>query len=134
MMKEIMAIIRFNMMNITKRALSDAGVYSLTTLKVMGRGKGNVDYSLMHGVEEGHEEAISQLSPSPKLIPKRLITLVVPDDQVKKVINTLIEVNRTGKKGDGKIFILPVNDAVRVRTGETGDAAIDNLTVANPLK
>lgn len=133
-MKEVMAIIRFNMMNITKRALSDAGFYSLTTLKVMGRGKGNVDYVLKRGAESGHEEAISQLNQPPRLIPKRLVTLVVPDDQVKKVVNAIIEVNRTEKKGDGKIFVMPVNEAIRVRTGETGDAAIDNNMVTNPVK
>jgi nitrogen regulatory protein PII 2 len=127
-MKEVMAIIRFNRMNVTKRALSDAGFYSLTTLKVMGRGKGNLDYFLMEGAEEGHEEAISQLSATPKLVPKRLITLVVPDDQVQKLVKTILEVNSTGKKGDGKIFVLPIMDAIRLRTGETGDAAIDNVT------
>jgi nitrogen regulatory protein PII 2 len=134
MMKEIMAIIRFNMMNITKRTLSDAGFYSLTTLKVMGRGKGNVDYFLMQGASDGHEEAISQLGPSPKLIPKRLITIVVPDNQVKNVVKSILEANQTGKKGDGKIFIMPVKDAIRVRTGEKGDAAIDDNIVNNPAK
>lgn len=126
-MKEVMAIIRFNMMNITKRALSDGGFYSLTTLKVLGRGKGNVDYFILKGVEDGHEEAILQLGPSPKLLPKRLVKLVVSDDQVQSVVKTIIEVNQTGQKGDGKIFVLPVNDAVRVRTGETGEKAVNNV-------
>jgi nitrogen regulatory protein PII 2 len=134
MMKEVMAIIRLNMMNVTKRALSDAGYYSLTTLKVMGRGKGNVDYFLLQGAENGQEEAVSQLSPSPKLIPKRLITLVVADDQVPNVVKAVMEVNRNGKRGDGKIFILPVADAVRVRTGETGESAIDNAVSLNAVK
>ena len=133
-MKEVMAIIRFNMMNVTKRALSDAGFYSLTTLKVMGRGKGNVDYFILKGAEGGQEEAVSQLSSSPKLVPKRLITLVVPDDQAKNVVKAILEVNQTGKKGDGKIFILPVADAVRVRTGETGEKAIDNVVEAAGVK
>jgi nitrogen regulatory protein PII 2 len=133
-MKEVMAIIRFNMMNVTKRALADAGFYSLTTLKVMGRGKGNVDFFLLQGAEAGQEEAISQLSSAPKLIPKRLITLVVPDDQVKTVVKAISEVNHTGKKGDGKIFVLPIDEAVRVRTGETGEKAIDNVLKANPVK
>jgi nitrogen regulatory protein PII 2 len=133
-MKEVMAIIRFNMMNVTKRALSDAGFYSLTTLKVMGRGKGTVDYFLLNGAEEGHEEAVSQLSPSPKLLPKRLIMVVTTDDQVSNVVKTITEVNQTGKKGDGKIFVLPIKDAVRVHTGETGEKAIDNLTGSTPAK
>ncbi len=126
-MKEVMAIVRFNKMNITKRALADAGFYSLTTLKTMGRGKGNVDYLLLAGAEQGHEEAISQLGPSLKLVPKRLITMVVPDEKVKGVIDAIIEVNRTGNHGDGKIFVLPVLDAIRIRTGETGAEAIDSI-------
>ena len=133
-MKEVMAIIRLNMMNVTKRALSDAGFYSLTTLKVMGRGKSSVDYFLLDGAEKGHEEAVAQLSPSPKLIPKRLIILVTPDDQVNTVVKAILDVNQTGKKGDGKIFIMPVLDAIRVHTGETGEKAIDNVTNAAPVK
>lgn len=124
-MKEVMAIIRFNKINITKRALLDAGFDSMTTLKTMGRGKGNVDYLMLEGAEGGHEEAISQLGPSIKLIPKRLITIIVPDDRVKAVVDTLIEVNRTENHGDGKIFVLPVLDAVRIRTGELGEEALD---------
>lgn len=126
-MKEVMAIVRFNKMNITKRALADSGFYSMTTLKTMGRGKGSVDYLLLEGAEQGHEEAISQLGPSLKLVPKRLITLVVPDDKVKAAIDAIIEVNRTESHGDGKIFVLPMLDAVRIRTEETGDEAIDTV-------
>jgi len=133
-MKEVMAIVRFNMMNVTKRALADAGFYSLTTLKVTGRGKGNVDFFLLQGAETGHEEAVAQLSSAPKLIPKRLITLVVQDDQVKNAVKIITEVNQTGQKGDGKIFVLPITDAVRVHTGETGDKAIDNVLKGVPVK
>ena len=133
-MKEVMAIVRFNMMNVTKRALADAGFYSLTTLKVTGRGKGNVDFFLLQGAETGHEEAVAQLSSAPKLIPKRLITLVVQDDQVKNAVKVITEVNQTGQKGDGKIFVLPITDAVRVHTGETGDKAIDNVLKGVPVK
>ena len=124
-MKEVMAIIRMNKMNVTKRALADAGYSSLTARKVIGRGKGKVDFLLLQGAQAGSEEAISQLGPGPKLIPKRMLTLVVPDDKVAGVVQTIMSVNRTPSPGDGKIFILPVADAVRVRTGETGDDAID---------
>lgn len=129
-MKEVLAIIRFNMMNVTKRALSDAGFYSLTTLKVMGRGKGNVDFTLLQGAKEGYEEAVAQLGPAPKLIPKRLVTIVVPDNQVDSLVKTLIEINQSGKPGDGKIFVMPVVEAYRVHTGEMGDKAIDNVVAA----
>jgi nitrogen regulatory protein PII 2 len=124
-MKEIMAIIRMNRMNQTKQALAEAGVASFTAWRVSGRGKGKVDYLLMKGAEEGSEEAIAQLGPGPKLIPKRLLSIVVPDDLVPSVLRTVIEVNQTGHPGDGKIFVMPVLDAFRVRTGETGEAALD---------
>jgi nitrogen regulatory protein PII 2 len=124
-MKEVLAVIRMNKMNETKRALADAGVASMTARKVIGRGKGKVDYMLLKGAEEGYEEAINQLCPGPKLIPKRMLTMVVPDSKVKTVVDTVIKVNKTGAPGDGKIFVMPVSDAVRVRTGEHGDEALD---------
>ena len=123
-MKEVLAVIRMNKMNETKRALADASVASLTARKVVGRGKGKVDYLLLQGAEEGYDEAIQQLGPGPKLIPKRMLNIVVPDDKVDLVVKTIIKVNKTGSPGDGKIFIESIIDAVRVRTGETGDAAI----------
>ena len=129
-MKEVLAIIRMNRMNETKRALADAGISSLTARKVVGRGKGKVDYLLLQGAEEGFDEAIQQLGPGPKLIPKRMINMVVPDEKVELAVKTIIKVNKTGSPGDGKIFIEPVMDAVRVRTGETGDPAIVEDEVA----
>ena len=123
-MKEILAIIRMNKMNETKRALADAGISSLTARKVIGRGKGKVDYLLLQGAQEGFDEAINQLGPGPKLIPKRMLTLVIPDNKVDLVVRTIIRVNKTGSPGDGKIFVCPVTDAIRVRTSETGDTAI----------
>ena len=127
-MKEIIAIIRMNKMNATKRALAEAGISSLTARKVMGRGKGKVDYLLLKGAEAGYEEAINQLGPGPKLIPKRMLTIVVEDELVDLTVETIIAVNKGGSPGDGKIFICPVLDAVRVRTGETGEEAIDGNT------
>lgn len=124
-MKEILAVIRMNKMNETKRALADAGVASMTARKVIGRGKGKVDFMLLKGAEQGYEEAINQLSPGPKLIPKRMLTIVTPDGKVKTVVDTIIKINQTGSPGDGKIFVMPVQDAVRVRTGEHGDEALD---------
>ncbi len=125
-MKEIMAVIRINMMNKTKEALADAGISSFTaTGKVLGRGKGNVDFRILHGAQEGKEEAISQLGQGPRLIPKRLITVVVPDKLAEKAVETLIRVNQTGKPGDGKIFVMPVLESYRVRTKESGDTVLD---------
>jgi len=124
-MKEVCAVIRMNKMNETKRALADVGLSSLTARKVVGRGKGKVDYLLLKGAEAGYDEAISQLGPGPKLIPKRMLTMVLPDKAVPLAIKTIIETNQTGNPGDGKVFVMSVDDATRVRTGETGDDAID---------
>jgi len=124
-MKEVLAIVRMNKMNATKQALADAGIASFTARKVMGRGKGKVDYLLLKGAQEGFEEAISQLAPGPKLIQKRMISDVVPDPMVSAVVETIIEVNCTGAPGDGKVFVMPVCEAYRVRTGERDDVALD---------
>jgi len=125
-MKEIMAIIRINKMNQTKRALSDAGIPSITARDALGRGKGLVDVELLKGAEKGYEEAISQLGQSGRLIPKRAMVIVVPDRLVDKTVKTIIRENQTGKSGDGMIFVMPCLDAIRVRTGESGDVVLDD--------
>ena len=124
-MKEIMAIVRINMMNKTKKALAEAGISSVTAREALGRGKGLVDLTLLEGAEKGYEEAIVQLGQSQRLIPKRIFFIVVPDRLVKKTVQTIMTVNRTGKSGDGKIFVMPVMDSVRVRTAESGDQVLD---------
>lgn len=124
-MKEIMAIVRINMMNKTKRALAEAGISSITARDALGRGKGLVDMTLLEGAEKGYEEAVAQLGQSQRLIPKRIFYVVVPDKLVPKTVKTIIRVNRTGKSGDGKIFVMPVAESVRVRTGESGDPILD---------
>jgi len=126
-MKEIMAIVRINMMNRTKKALAEAGISSITARDALGRGKGLVDMTLLEGAEKGYEEAIAQLGQSSRLIPKRIFFVVVPDRLVDKTVKTIIQVNRTGKSGDGKIFVMPVMDSVRVRTGEAGDQVLDDI-------
>ena len=124
-MKEIMAIVRINMMNKTKAALAEAGISSITARDALGKGKGLVDLNLLEGAEKGYEEAIVQLGQTQRLIPKRIFFVVVPDRLVKKTVQTIMAVNRTGKSGDGKIFVMPVMDAVRVRTAESGDQVLD---------
>ena len=124
-MKEIMAIVRMNMMNKTKKALTEVGISSMTAKDCLGRGKGLVDFKLLEGAEKGYEEAVSQLGQSQRLIPKRLLVVVVPDKLVSKTVKAIIRVNQTGKSGDGKIFVMPVQNSVSVRTGEAGDATLD---------
>jgi nitrogen regulatory protein PII 2 len=125
-MKEVMAIVRMNMMNKTKKALTEAGIFSMTARDALGRGKGLVDATLLAGAEKGYEEAISQLGQSQRLIPKRVLIVVVPDKLVQKTVKAVIQVNRTGKSGDGKIFVLPVIDSVSIRTGISGDSVLDD--------
>lgn len=126
-MKEIIAIIRMNKVNATKKALADNGICGLHAMKVMGRGKMQVDFSVLDqlGVTEEIGGMLADgLSRGTRLIPKRMLTILVQDEEVKKVVDTIIKVNREGNKGDGKIFVAPVLDAARVRTAERGREAI----------
>lgn len=124
-MKEVMAVIRLNMMNKTKAALADAGFYAFFAQEAHGRGKGLVSPEVLKGAAEGYEEAYAILGDKGRLYPKRVVTVMVHDDQVEDVVDVLIKTNKTGKPGDGKIFVMPLADTVRVRTAETGDSAID---------
>ena len=131
-MKEVVAIIRMNKMNPTKKALVDAGFPAFTATHVMGRGKKALDENLVRAIQEAPEDsadALHLMAQGPRLMPKRMIKLVVPDKAVKRLVDCLISVNKTGSPGDGKIFVLPVQDVVRVRTGETGQDAIDEMDV-----
>jgi nitrogen regulatory protein PII 2 len=127
-MKEVMAVIRMNMINKTKEALLREGFSSLNCSKVVGRGKKKVDFTVLEGILQGNEFSSSNdaesISEGHRLIPKRLLSMVVQDSDVKRVVETIIEVNSFGKPGDGKIFVMPMYDAVRIRTAETGDLAI----------
>ena len=123
-MKEVIAVVRMNMMNRTKKALSDAGIAAYFAHEAQGRGIGFVNPKLLEGVKKGYEEAAELLGEKGKLYPKRMVTAVVEDDQVDDVVEAIIQINQTGKPGDGKIFVLPIKDAIRVRTGETGIKSI----------
>ena len=123
-MKEVIAIVRMNMMNQTKQALTEAGVAAFFAHEANGRGVGFINTHILAGAEDGYEEAASLLGEKGKLYPKRVVTIVVEDDFVDTVVDSIVSVNKTGKPGDGKIFILPLKDAVRVRTGETGTKSI----------
>ena len=127
-MKEVMAIIRMNMVNRTKDALVLAGFNSVTCRKVYGRGKKKVNYELIESVISSDDveymKTAETVSEGHRLIPKRLLTLVVKDDEVSKIVETIINVNKTGNPGDGKIFVSSVEETIRVRTGETGEEAV----------
>ena len=127
-MKEVIAVIRMDMISKTKEALLKADFPALSCMKVLGRGKKKVDFSLIENMLSGSEftsptiaEAFSE---GHRLIPKRLLSIVVKDDEVKTLVDVLIAVNQKGNPGDGKIFVMPVIDCIRVRTGEIGELAL----------
>lgn len=120
-MKEIYAIIRPNKISTTKEALAVLGFPGLTAVKAVGRGKqkgilGEVSFSI--------EPDLLRQEGSMKYVPKRLLYLVVDDAEVPLVTAVLIKINRTGQIGDGRIFVCPVEEVIRVRTGERGQEAI----------
>jgi nitrogen regulatory protein PII 2 len=125
-MKEVIAIIRRHNLQETKAGLLGIGVSALTMVSVEGRGKQKGlpgwNYELDPGLMELDEK---NTGVSMRFIPKRMITTVVEDEDVPKVVETIIRTNQTGHIGDGKIFVCPVEDAVRVRTGENGEQAIN---------
>lgn len=124
-MKEVIAVIRMNKMNQTKQALTDAGIAAFFAHEAWGRGKGLVNVAVAAGAAQGYQEAAEMLGNKGKLFAKRLVTAVVPDDKVETVVKALITANKTGNAGDGKIFVLPLGDAIRVRTGENGNCAVE---------
>lgn len=127
-MKEVLAIIRMNKINETKKALSESGFPAITCRRVYGRGKKKVDYELIEELIDGKmiksKPIMESISEAHRLIAKRLLLMVVHDDEVDKVVDTIMAINSTGNMGDGKIFVCPVSDAIRVRTEETGECAL----------
>lgn len=124
-MKEIIAIIRMNKVGQTRKALADAGFCRMTAIKVMGRGKMLKDMALLDSApDENRDLILESMLKGGRLIPKRMIIVAAQDDEVSKIVETIIAVNKEGHVGDGKIFVLPILDVVRVRTGETGAEAI----------
>lgn len=122
-MKEIFAIIRPKMMSPTKAVLEELGYPAITAIPVLGRGKqrgiaGEVDVEMRPELLEQNKTR------GMKYIPKRQLSIVVKDEDVGPVADAIIRVNRTGQFGDGKIFVCPVDDALRIRTDETGESAI----------
>ncbi|GBC92380.1 Nitrogen regulatory protein P-II [bacterium HR15] len=112
-MKRIEAIIRPIRFEAVKEALNEIGVYGMTVTDVRGFGR-----------QQGHTEKYRGSTYTINLLPKIKLEVVVPDERVEEVVATLMEAARTGEIGDGKIFIAEVLDAIRIRTGERGEAAL----------
>ncbi len=120
-MKEVMAIVRLNKVNITRDALEKAGFPAYTCRKVLGRGKqAGVEMLIQprYSTSDLTKEQYGAISQNQNLIPKRVFTLVVRDEDVSNVVDAIMEANSTGNYGDGRIFILPVTEALRIRDGQ----------------
>ncbi len=113
-MKKIEAIIRPEKVNDVKEALDDLGFHGMNFLQVTGRG---AQRGIVHQGRGGESVTVDML-------PKIKVEVVVADMAVDRAIDAIIRAARTGNIGDGKIFVIPVETAVRVRTGERGDVAV----------
>ena len=112
-MKKIEAIIKPFKLDEVREALSELGIMGLTATEVKGFGR-----------QKGHTELYRGAEYVVDFLPKVKLDVVVTDEMVDKVIDSISKTAHTGKIGDGKIFVMNVDDAVRIRTGEKGDTAI----------
>jgi len=112
-MKKIEAIIKPFKLEDVKDALGDVGIEGMTITEVKGFGR-----------QKGHTELYRGAEYSVDFLPKVKIQILVPDDKAAKVVEVITDSARTGKIGDGKIFVTPVQEVIRIRTGEKGEDAI----------
>jgi nitrogen regulatory protein PII len=112
-MKKIEAIIKPFKLDDVKEALTELGIIGMTVTEVRGFGR-----------QKGHTELYRGSEYTIDFLPKVKIELVVPDPLVEKVVATVAAAARTGSIGDGKVFVYPMGEAIRIRTGERGESAI----------
>ena len=112
-MKKIEAIIKPFKLDEVKEALQEAGIQGLTVTEIKGFGR-----------QKGHTELYRGAEYVVDFLPKMKIEIVLSDDLVDTAVQAIISAARTDKIGDGKIFVSPVEQAIRIRTGETGDDAV----------
>ena len=112
-MKKIEAIIKPFKLDELKEAFSAIGIHGMTVTEVKGFGR-----------QKGHTEVYLGAEYVVDFIPKIKVEIVAADEQVEQILETILSAVNTGKIGDGKIFVLPVEEVVRVRTGEKGEEAI----------
>ncbi len=112
-MKKIMAIIKPFKIEDVKEALNEMQIEGMTVTEVRGFGR-----------QKGHTEIYRGAEYSVDFLPKIKMEVVSSDEMAPKIVKAIMDAARTGKIGDGKIFIIPVDDAVRIRTGETGEEAL----------
>ncbi|MDR0515094.1 MAG: P-II family nitrogen regulator [Coriobacteriaceae bacterium] len=135
-MRELIAIIRPDKVNPTKLALAESGFPAFTCLRCLGRGKKGIDPELLDMVlaqgELPRNYLGENMTEASRLIAKRAFIIVVEDDQVKKAVTAIVDVNQTGSPGDGRIFVLPIAESYRVSTGEASLAEGLDLGPAVP--
>ena len=112
-MRKIEAIIKPFKLDDVKEALTELGVVGMTVTEVRGFGR-----------QKGHTELYRGSEYTIDFLPKVKVEVVVADDIVDKVVSTICAAAKTGSIGDGKVFVLPMGEAIRIRTGEKGQAAI----------
>lgn len=112
-MKKVEAIIRPFKLDEVKDALDRVDVHGMTVIEVKGYGRSGGRAMIYPGAEYTVD-----------FVPKLKIEVIVPDDQVHAVVDAVADAAWTGETGDGKIFVLPVDEAVRIRTGERGETAL----------
>ncbi len=112
-MKEILAIIKPFKVDEVKEALSGMDVTGMTITEVKGFGR-----------QKGHKEIYRGAEYQVDFVPKVQIKIAVDDDQVERITEAIIKTAQTGSIGDGKIFVLPIEETIRIRTGETGTEAL----------
>ncbi|MFT3689387.1 P-II family nitrogen regulator [Paenirhodobacter sp.] len=112
-MKKVEAIIKPFKLDEVKEALQEAGIQGLSVIEVKGFGR-----------QKGHTELYRGAEYVVDFLPKVKIEMILPDDMVEAAVEAIISAARTEKIGDGKIFVSPVEQAIRIRTGETGDDAV----------
>ena len=112
-MRKIEAVIRPHLLDAVKNALQEIGVAGLTITEVRGFGR-----------QKGHTETYRGSEYKIDFLPKVKIEVVLPMKMVDKAIDAIMKTAKTGKFGDGKIFVIPVEEVIRIRTGERGEAAL----------
>ncbi|MFO1304541.1 MAG: P-II family nitrogen regulator [Burkholderiales bacterium] len=112
-MKKIEAVVKPFKLDEVREALSELGVTGLTVTEVKGFGR-----------QKGHTELYRGAEYVVDFLPKVKVEVVLPDDLAERAIDAIVKAARTGKIGDGKIFVTTVEQVIRIRTGESGDAAV----------
>jgi len=112
-MKKIEAVVRHYKLEEVKDALTEAGVKGMTVTEVRGFGR-----------QKGHKEQYRGAEYTVDFLPKVKLEVIVADDDAKSVVDTILSTARTGQIGDGKIFITNLEEAIRIRTGETGSDSL----------